>query len=149
VKLEGLPQNVTLRDGTAVVIKPLGVEEASLRVLRSIMVQDGIADANGVYVNVTGGISVHRAQVESVADCFSQRFSSSVQLLYGHRIEHGMDNVTRVTLLATGIPFPGSWGRYRRIPLQLHDLEPDSAEDDGLPLELGLEQMESCVGHFT
>jgi L-amino acid N-acyltransferase YncA len=42
VKLEGFPQNVTLRDGTAVVIKPLDVEEASavLKFYRSLPEED-------------------------------------------------------------------------------------------------------------
>ncbi|MBZ5588767.1 MAG: GNAT family N-acetyltransferase [Acidobacteriia bacterium] len=42
MKLEGLPQNVTLHDGTAVVIKPLDVEEASavLKFYRSLPEED-------------------------------------------------------------------------------------------------------------
>jgi L-amino acid N-acyltransferase YncA len=42
VKLEGFPQNVVLRDGTAVVIKPLDVEEASavLKFYRSLPEED-------------------------------------------------------------------------------------------------------------
>ena len=42
MKLEGFPQNVVLRDGTAIVIKPLDVEEASavLKFYRSLPEED-------------------------------------------------------------------------------------------------------------
>jgi len=53
--------------------------------------------------------------------------------------------LTRVTFLATGLSFPYTWIGYRRLPLILDDLEPESAEEEVLSLELELSQLESNV----
>jgi cell division protein FtsZ len=123
----------------------LGAEEASLRALRNATVLGDLACANGVFVNVAGGSHVQRAHVESAISHFSRSIHPSAQLLYGHRVDQAMRNVTSVTLLATGMPFPVSWRRYRRLPLELYDLEAESAEEERLGLDLGLQQLESYV----
>jgi hypothetical protein len=53
-----------------------------------------------------------------------------------------MTGLTRVTFLATGLSFPYSWRGYRSLPLVLDDLEPESAEEGVLSLELELTQLE-------
>jgi len=121
----------------------LGAEEAALRALRNAMAFGDLACANGVFVNVVGGSHVQRAHVESAIALFSRSIHPSAQLLYGHRLDKAMRNVTSVTLLVTGIPFPVSWSRYRRLPLELYDLEAESAEEERLGLDLGLQQLES------
>jgi len=121
----------------------LGAEEAALRALRNTVPFGELACANGVFVNVMGGMHVRRTHVESAITLFSQRIHPSAQLLYGHRVDDTMRNVTRVTLLATGMPFPASWSGYRRLPLEMYDLEAESAEEERLDLDLGLRQLES------
>ena len=121
----------------------LGAEEAVLRVLRDTMAQGDLADANGVFVDIIGGNHVQRAHVESAVQFFSRSINPSAQFLYGHRLDANLRGVTIVTLLATGVSFPSAWGRYRRLPLELYDLEPESPEDEGLNLKLELQQLES------
>jgi cell division protein FtsZ len=121
----------------------LGAEEAALRAFRSTMAHGDLSNANGVFVNITGGDQVHPKHVESVIQLFSTNINPSAQFLYGHRLDASMRGTTRVTLLATGVSFPSAWGRYRKIPLELYDLEPESAEEEDLSLTLGLVQMES------
>lgn len=122
----------------------LGVEEATLRAIRNTMAQVDLAYASGVFVNITGGKQVQQSYVESVVQFFSRRINSSAQLFYGHRTDMTMLGLTRATLLATGVSFPFSWGGYRKLPLDLFDLEPDSAEEEGLGLNLELQQIERC-----
>ena len=125
----------------------LGVEEASLRALRNATVFGDLACANGVFVNVAGGNHVQRAHVESAITHFSKNIHPSAQLVYGHSVDNAMRNVTSVTLLATGMPFPVYWTKYRRLPLELFDLEAESAEEERLGLDLELQQLESYDGY--
>ena len=120
----------------------LGVEEATLRAIRNTMAHDDLAYASGVFVNIMGGKHVQQAYVESAVQLFSRKINSSAQLFYGHRTDATMLGLTRATLLATGVSFPFSWGGYRKLPLELFDLEPDSAEEEDLGLELELQQIE-------
>jgi len=121
----------------------LGAEEATLKVLRTTALHGHLAKANGVFVNITGGEHVQRRHVESAMDLVSNSIDPTAQLLYGHRVDAAMRGVTSVTLLATGLSFPASWVAYRRLPLQLYDLEAESGEEQDLSLELGLHQLES------
>jgi cell division protein FtsZ len=123
----------------------LGAEEASLRALRNTIAHDDISHANGAYVNVTGGNHVQRKHVDSAVGIFSRRLDPSAQFLYGHRVDPNMAGVTRVTFLATGLSFPYCWREYRKLPLVLDDLEPESAEEEDLALKLDLPQLESFV----
>jgi len=122
----------------------LGVEEATLRAIRDAMAHDDLAFASGVFVNITGGRHVQKWHVESAVQLFSRKINSSAQLFYGHRTDATMLGLTRATLLATGLSFPFSWGGYRKLPLELFDLEPDSAEEENLGLKLELQQIEHC-----
>jgi cell division protein FtsZ len=121
----------------------LGAEEAALRAIRNTIARGDLADANGVFVNIAGGNHVQRAHVESAVQLFSRSVNPMAQFLYGHRVDTNMLALTRVTLLATGVPFPFSWGKYRGLPLELYDLEPESAEEEDLSLKLELRQLES------
>jgi cell division protein FtsZ len=123
----------------------LGAEDATLRVLRNAVVNDDLARANGVFINITGGEHVQRAHVESAVNLLSQCCAPSAQLLYEHRIDQTMRTLTSVTLLTTGISFPASWREYRKIPLDLYDLEAESGNEEDLGLKLGLQQLETQV----
>jgi cell division protein FtsZ len=123
----------------------LGAEEAALKAFRNTMAQCDLSKANGVFVNITGGNHVQQKHVESAIQLFSMNINPSVQFLYGHRLDASMRGATRVTLLATGVSFPSAWGRYRKVPLELYDLEPESAEEEDLSLKLGLVQMEDIT----
>lgn len=120
----------------------LGVEEAALKALRNMMALGELAHANGVFVNFAGGTQAHEGHVASALDLVSTKINPSAQLLYGHRVDENLQGITTVTLLATGIAFPYSWGGYRKVPLEIFELEPDSPEDENLNLELELHQLE-------
>jgi cell division protein FtsZ len=123
----------------------LGAEEAALRAFRNTIARGDLLNASGVFVNITGGDHVRAKHIESAIQLFSRNVNPSAQFLYGHRLDASMLGATRVTLLATGVSFPSAWGRYRELPLELYDLEPESAEEEGLGLKLGLVQMESIA----
>lgn len=121
----------------------LGVEEATLKALRNAMALGELVDANGVYVNIAGSKRVEHTHLASALELLSRKINPRAQLLYGHRVDAGMQGITRVTLLATGISFPFSWGGYRVVPLEIYELEPYSPAEEKLNLELELYQIES------
>jgi cell division protein FtsZ len=119
-----------------------GAEEAALRALRNTMALGDLEYADGVFVNIAGGEHVQHKHLVPTLELLSKRINANAQFLYGHRIDARMQGTTRVTLLATGLSFPFSWGGYRKLPLHLHELEPDSPEEERLGLDLGLLQLE-------
>jgi len=121
----------------------LGTEEATLRALRNAMALGGLTQANGIFLNIVGCNRVEHRHLVSTLDIVSRKIDPNAQLLYGHRIDPAMQGVTRVTLLATGMVFPYTWGGYRNIPLGIYDLEPDALAEKKLSLELELHQLES------
>lgn len=121
----------------------LGAEEATLKVLGHAAAHGDLAKANGVFVNIMGGAQIQPRHVESAVDLVSSIIDPKAQLLYGRRVDPAMRGMTSVTLLATGLSFPASWEGYRRLPLQLYDLEADSGAEEHLPLELKLYQLEN------
>ena len=123
----------------------LGAEEATLKALRNTMALGELGDANGIFVNIAGSSRVGHTHLASTLDLLSRNINPSAQLLYGHRVDARMQGLTRVTLLATGISFPYSWGGYRTVPLEIYELEPDSPAEEKLDLELELHQIESYV----
>ena len=122
----------------------LGAEEATLRALRNAMARDDLADANGIFVNITSGKQLHQTHIDSAVQIFSRNINTYAQFLFGHRMDAKMLGLTRATLLATGVSFPSYWGRYRKLALDLYDLEPESAEEEDLGLKLELQQIERC-----
>jgi cell division protein FtsZ len=123
----------------------LGSEEATLRAIRNTMPLGDLTHANGIFVNIAGRNRVEHRHLVSTLDLLSSKMNPNAQLMYGHRIDPTMQGMTRVTLLATGMLFPFTWGRYRRLPLEIYDLEPDSPAEQKLDLELELHQLEACV----
>jgi cell division protein FtsZ len=121
----------------------LGAEEASLRALRNTIAHSDLTNAAGILLNIAGGSHIQRKHIESAAEIFSGRISSSAQMLYGHGQDTSLIGVTRVTLLATGFTFPSGWRGYRKLPLELYDLEPESGEEEIVSLRLKLDQLES------
>lgn len=121
----------------------LGTEEAALKALRNTMALGELGDANGVYVNFAGGNNMENKHFASALELLSGKINPNAQLLYGHRVDARMQGITRVTLLATGISFPFSWGGYRVVPLEIYELEPESPAEEKLELNLGLHQLEN------
>jgi cell division GTPase FtsZ len=121
----------------------LGAEEAVLKVLRHSTAHGYLAKANGVFIEIASGAQIKRQHVESSMNLISSQIAPHAQLVCGQRTDPALRGMTQVTLLGTGLPFPVSWRGYRKLPLELHDLEAESGEEEQLALDLKLYQLES------
>jgi cell division protein FtsZ len=117
-------------------------EEAALNALRHIMPIEVLTDASGVLVNFTAHEKTRNEEIESAMELLSRRINPNADLLYGRLPHTGHQKYTIVTLLVTGASFPYTWGGYRKLPIELHEMEPESGEEERLGIALGLHQLE-------
>jgi cell division protein FtsZ len=117
-------------------------EEATLNALRHIMPLGVLADASGVFVNFTTHERIRKADIETALELVSRRINPNADLLYGRLPHTGHQNSTIVSLLVTGVSFPYTWGGYRKLPFELHEMEPESGEEERLGIQLDLHQLE-------
>lgn len=119
-----------------------GAEEAVLNAMRHVMPLGDLAEASGVFVNFTAHEKIRKADIESALELVSRRINPHADLLYGRLPHAGQGNSTTVSLLVTGASFPYTWGGYRKLPIELHEMEPESGEEERLGIRLDLHQLE-------
>lgn len=120
-----------------------GVEDAALKALRKIVPAGYLSDATGVFLNIIGSENVSEVDVMSALDLVSGKINPSVNMLYSHRVDADLQGTARVSLLATGIPFPYTWGGYRRMPIEIYEMEPETGIEGRIAMNLGLDQIEA------
>ncbi len=118
-----------------------GAEEATLNALRNAMPEGDFVNANGVFLDIVDDGNVQEADVACALESVSRRISSDSEFLYGRRADP-MQRITRANMLFTGVSFPYAWSWYRRMPVGIYELEPESGEDESVGLDLDLHQIE-------
>jgi len=126
-----------------------GAEEAALNALRQVVPLGGLAEASGVFVNFTAHEKIRKTEIENTLDLISRRIRPDVDLLYGRSRHAGHQSHTAVTLLVTGVSFPYTWGGYRKLPIELHEMEPESGEEERLGIRLDLHQLEQIPAQLN
>jgi cell division protein FtsZ len=121
---------------------PWGPEEAILAVLRNTIPHGHMSEVRGIFIDIIGGESVTDAAIGAALDLLTHHFGAQAELLCGRRIDESLQGTMRVHLLATGVGFPYSWSGYRRVPIDIYDLEPESGDDESVDLALDLQQLE-------
>lgn len=119
-----------------------GPEEAVLAVMRNTMPFGHLSDTRGIFIDIVDGGSLTDAAVGAALDLLTRHLGPQAELLCARRMDEKLQGTTRVLLLATGIGFPYSWGGYRRVPIDIYDLEPESCEEESVDLALDLQQLE-------
>ncbi len=125
------------------------VEEAALNALRRIMPFGDLTEARGVFVNIVGDEKVQDSDLACALELVSRKINPDAEFLCARLIESTLQGGTRVSLLATGVSFPYSWGGYRRFPIEIYELEPESGEDGHIGLDWGLDQLEAFTIHVN
>jgi cell division protein FtsZ len=121
---------------------PWGTEEAILAALRNSTPFGLLSDAHGIFIDVIGEDGLSDAAIGGALDFLAPHIGRDTELVYRLRVDEKLQGMTRVHLLATGVGFPYSWGGYRRVPIDLYDLEPESVEEASVDLALDLQQLE-------
>jgi len=119
------------------------VEEAALTAIRNIVPHCDLAKADGVYLGILGDGGLHESDLDSTLRLVSHRINPSADFFYAHHVDQDALGLSRISLLATGVSFPYTWGGYRRVPMEIFEMEPESSGDDRLSIDLRLPQLEA------
>jgi cell division protein FtsZ len=119
------------------------VEEAALTAIRNIVPHCDLKKADGVFLGISGGLQ--ESELASTLDLVSCRINPDADFLYAHHADHDVMGLTRVSLLATGVSFPYTWGGYRRVPTELYEMDPESSYDDHLSIKLEIPRLEASL----
>lgn len=120
-----------------------GVEEAALNALRKAVPAGYLSEATGVFLHIIGSENLSEVDVSSALDLVSRKINPGADILCARQVEANLQGTTQVSLLATGIPFPYTWGGYRKLPIEIFEMEPEAGEEERVSLNFGLDQIEA------
>jgi cell division protein FtsZ len=122
----------------------LRVEEATIGALRRPLLYDDIARSRGAVVILRGDSSFTIEEAERAAELVAERAGWSVPILTGARVDDSEYEGCGVSIMMTGGVYPYVPGGYRRLPLDMFEMEPDGEEEGPIDLELDLDQLEEA-----
>lgn len=120
----------------------LRIEEATMGALRGPMLYDNIARCRGALINVRGDSSLTIEEAERAAQLIAERAGWNVPVVMGTLVDESWYEGCQVSILLTGGVYPYIPGGYRRLPLDMDEMEPDGEEEGQINLELDLDQLE-------
>jgi cell division protein FtsZ len=119
----------------------LRIEEATMGALRVPLLYDDIMRYRGALINVRGDSSLTIEESERAAQLIAERTGWNVPVVMGTLVDESWYEGCQVSILLTGGVYPYIPGGYRRLPLNMYEMEP-SGEEDPIDLELDLDQLE-------
>ncbi len=120
-----------------------GVEEAALEALRKVVPAGYLTEATGIFLNITSCENVAELEISSALELVSRRINPEADIFCARGVKANLPSITQVSLLATGIPFPYTWGGYRKLPVEIFEMEPEAGEEEQIALNLELDQIEA------
>ena len=120
----------------------LRVEEATIGALRGPLLYDNIARCRGALINVRGDPNLTSEEAERAAELIAERAGWNVPIVIGTLVDESWYGGCQVSILLTGGVYPYIPGGYRRLPLDMEEMEPDGEEEGPISLELDLDQLE-------
>jgi cell division GTPase FtsZ len=116
-------------------------EEAAIGALRGPLLYDDIGRTRGALVCVRGDSSLTAEEAEMAADLVSERAGRSIPVVTGAHVDESWDDGLQVAIMMTGGAYPYIPGGYRRLPLAMYEMEPDT-EEEPVGIDLDLDQLE-------
>jgi cell division protein FtsZ len=120
----------------------LRIEEATIGALRGPLLYDNIARCHGALINVRGDSSLTIEETERAAELIAERAGWNVPVVMGTLVDESWYEGCQVSILLTGGAYPYIPGGYRRLPLNMDEMEPDGEDEGPINLELDLDQLE-------
>jgi cell division protein FtsZ len=120
----------------------LRVEEATIGALRGPLLYDNIARCRGALINVRGDSNLTIEEAERAAEVIGERAGWNVPVVIGSLVDESWYEGCQVSILLTGGVYPYIPGGYRRLPLDMDEMEPDGEDEGPISLELDLDQLE-------
>jgi cell division protein FtsZ len=121
---------------------PLRVEEATIGALRGSLLYDNIARSRGAVLIVRGDSSLTIEEAGSAAQLVAERAGWNLPIVMGASVDDSQHEGCQVSILLTGGVYPYIPGGYRRLPLDMYEMEPGGEEDGPIDIELDLHQLE-------
>jgi cell division protein FtsZ len=128
--------------GIAHSVSALRVEEATIGALRGPLLYDNIARCRGALINVRGDSNLTIEEAERAAELIAERAGWNVPVVMGTLVDESWYEGCQVSILLTGGVYPYIPGGYRRLPLDMDEMEPDGEDEGPVSLELDLDQLE-------
>lgn len=128
--------------GIAYSSSPLRVEQAIVAALRGPLLYDNIMRTRGVLLNLRGDSELTLEEAEIATQVVGERVGWDTPVVVGARIDESLADGLQVSVLLTGGAYPYIPGGYRRLPLEMYEMEPDGEEEGRLDLVLDLDQLE-------
>ncbi|MGA2238340.1 MAG: hypothetical protein ABSG74_03940 [Candidatus Bathyarchaeia archaeon] len=120
----------------------LRVEEATIGALRGPLLYDNIARCRGALINVRGDSNLTIEEAERAGQLIAERAGRNVPVVMGTLVDESWYEGCQVSILLTGGVYPYIPGGYRRLPLDMDEMEPDGEDEGPISLELDLDQLE-------
>jgi len=121
----------------------LRVEEATIGALRGPLLYDSIAQSQGALVNLRADASLTIEETETAAELIAERAGRDIPVVVGARADDSWYDGCQVSIWLTGGRYPYIPGGYRRLPLDMYEMEPDG-EEGPIDLDLDLDQLEEA-----
>jgi cell division protein FtsZ len=120
----------------------LRIEEATMGALRGPLLYDDIARCRGALINVRGDSSLTIEEAEKAAQLVTERAGWDAPVVMGTLVDESWYEGCQVSILLTGGVYPYILGGYRRLPLDMDEMETDGENEGPIKLELDLDQLE-------
>jgi cell division protein FtsZ len=121
---------------------PNRLEDAVRQALTCPLLDARCTDAKGALIHVTGAIPITVDDADRAGEAVTELMHTNTPIVWSTHRDPGLSDTLRVTLIMTGVPPPPP-PQLGRIAPQLFNLEPQSAPDQKLPVDLGLYQLET------
>jgi cell division protein FtsZ len=120
----------------------LRIEEATIGALRGPLLYDNVARCRGALINVRGDPNLAIEETDRAAELIAERAGWNVPIVIGTLVDESWNEGCQVSILLTGGVYPYIPGGYRRLPLDMDEMEPDGEDEGPISLELDLDQLE-------
>jgi cell division protein FtsZ len=120
----------------------LRIEEATIGALRGPLLYDNIARYRGAVINVHGDSDLTIEEAERAAKLVTERAGWDAPVVMGTLVDESWHEGCQVSILLTGGAYPYIPDGYRRLPLDMDEMEPEAEDEGPIKLELDLDQLE-------
>ncbi len=122
---------------------PNRAEEAVRSALGSPLLDVDYLGATGALIHVSGDSHMTMEEANRVGEIVTEMMDDNALVIWGARVNPGLDDTLKVTLVMTGVKSPHILSGFRSLAPQLFNLEPDAEPERQLNIDLPLYQMEN------
>jgi cell division protein FtsZ len=99
------------------------VEEAVKRALTNPLLDVNYTGATGALIHITGGDDLLLEEIDTVGQAITSHLDPDANVIWGARIEPGMEGKLRIMTIVTGVKSPYVLGKVDRVQEQAEKAE--------------------------